>query len=133
MLQQVLRSNGNQILYLTEQLSDLSLTLLVVVIRDVCRESWVSTRFKVLHRFRNHIFQRRHLCQPKQLFRFLRLEIDDERDALRRPWLSSPHIRNTKLRCHINLFSIAHHIRRVIVCKTGTEYKTNGDLGKRKT
>jgi hypothetical protein len=41
MLQQILRSNGNQILYLTEQLSDLGLTLLVVVIKDVCRESGI--------------------------------------------------------------------------------------------
>jgi hypothetical protein len=26
----------------------------------------------------------------------------------------------------------ARHIRRVIVCKTGTEYETYGDLGKRR-
>jgi hypothetical protein len=74
MLQQVLLSKWepNQISY---NLVNLSLAL---VMRDLCRESWVSACSEVLHRFRNHIFQRRHLCQPKQLFRFLRLEIDNK-------------------------------------------------------
>lgn len=94
--------------YLTEQLNDLSLTLLAVVMRNLCRESRVSTRFKVLHRFRNHIFQRRYLRQPEQLFRFLRLEIDNKRDALRRTWLSSRHIRDTELRCRVNLFCMSY-------------------------
>ena len=70
--------------YLNEQLSD-PLSHLLVVITRLCRESWVSTRFKVLHRFRNYIFQGRHLCQSKYLFRFLRLESGKNRDALRRP------------------------------------------------
>ena len=89
---------------ITEQLSDLSLALLMVVTRDLCRESWVSTSFEVLHRFCNYVFQRCHLCQPKQLFRFLRLEIDGKRDALRRSWFSSRHILDTELRCRIDLF-----------------------------
>src|SRR6266849_3465360 len=96
--------------YLTEQLSDLSLPQfrVVTIMRDLCRKSRVSTRFKVLHRFRNHVFQRRHLRQPKEFFRFLRLEIDDKRDALRRPWLSSRHILDTELRCRINLFCTSY-------------------------
>ena len=117
---------------LTEQLTDLNSTLLAIVRRrELCCESWVSTRFKVLHRFRHHVFQRRGRRQPKQLLSFLRLEIDDKRNALRRARLSSRHVWDAELRCRINLFCAS--------CPSGfphekirTEYTTYGDLEKRK-
>ena len=67
-------------------------------------EPWIFARFEVIHRFHHHVFQRRRRCQPKELLRFLRLDIEDKRDPLRRSWLSSRHIRDPELRCQINLF-----------------------------
>ena len=69
--------------YLTEQLSYLSLILLMVVMRDLCRESWVPTLLEVLHRFHDHISQRRHLCQPKHLLCSRRLKFDVKLDVFR--------------------------------------------------
>jgi hypothetical protein len=67
-------------------------------------QSWVSSRFKVLNRFRHYVFQRRHRCHSKQLLSFLRFEIGNKRDAFRRSWFSSWDIRDRELRCQINFF-----------------------------
>lgn len=102
--------NVRHVFYKTNVPQPFALTLITT---DLGCKSWISSRFKVLHRFRHHFFQRRRWSQPKQLFSFLRLEISDNRDALCRSRHSSGHIWDSKLRCRIN-FRIRQEFIRII-------------------
>jgi len=59
-------------LYLLYKTAFCSILHTVFFTGDLCSKSWISTRFEVLDRFRNYVFQRRHLRQPQKLFRFRR-------------------------------------------------------------
>ena len=89
---------------------------------DLHRESWISTRFKVFNRFRHHVFERHHLCQPKQFLGFRRLKIDVKRDVFRQAWVSTWHIRDTELHRHINLFYVTHSSGSVTNDRSGLWY-----------
>ena len=61
---------------------------------------WISTCFKVLNRFCNYVLQRRLLRRPKHSLRLRRLEFQNQRNVLRRGWLTARHILDAE-QCHI--------------------------------